>query len=97
MSLRPRRLPLPPPSGDPRVDQWMNEVASAFNALPLSVFSTSDGPNESRVTAPQGFLGIEIGSSDTRFWVKESGSTSTGWASLTTGDNVRAYAEIYYP
>lgn len=79
MTLRPRRVPIPPPSGNARIDAWMREVADAVNGLPLSYFSTSDGPNTSRVTAPQGFLGIEVGSSATRFWIKEEGSGGTGW------------------
>lgn len=82
MTLRPRRIPLPPPSGSPRIDQWMREVADAFNALPFSVFSTADGPNSSNVTAPAGFLGIEVGSSSTRFWVKNA-SGSTNWSALS--------------
>lgn len=79
MSIRPRRIMLPPPVEDPALAGWMREVATAFNALPFSVFSTADGPNESAVTAPQGFIGIEVGSCTTRLWVKKSGSTSTGW------------------
>jgi len=83
MTLRPRRIPLPPPTGDARLDAWTREVAEAFNGLPLSYFSTSDGPNSSAVTAPEGFLGIEIGSSVTPFWIKRSGSTSTGWSAFS--------------
>ena len=83
MSLRPRRIPLPPKTDNPAVDAWMREVSEAVNGLPLSYFSTADGPNTSNVTAPQGFLGIEIGSSTTRLWIKQSGSTSIGWSALS--------------
>ena len=83
MSLRPRRIGLPPSTGDARVDAWMREVTEAVNGLPLSYFSTSDGPNSSSVTAPQGTLGVEIGSSVTRLWIKQSGSTSIGWSALS--------------
>lgn len=61
----------------------MRSVTDAINGLPLSVFSTSEGPNVSAVTAPEGFLGIEIGSGATRLWIKRSGSTSTGWSALS--------------
>ena len=80
--IRSIRVPLPPASGDARVDQWTRDVTNSVNGLPISIFSTSDGPNASRVTSPEGFLGIEVGSSATRFWVKNSGSTSTGWRAL---------------
>lgn len=61
----------------------MTEVMQAVNGLPFSQFSTSDGPNQSNVTAPQGFFGIEIGSSSTKFWFKEVGSDSTGWSAVS--------------
>ncbi len=81
--LRSLKVSSPPSSGNPSVDQWMREITNAINGLPISIFSTADGPNESAITAPQGFIGIEIGSSSTRMWVKESGSTSTGWSHFT--------------
>ena len=84
--LRSIRVGIPPSNGDAPVDQWMRDVAGVINELPISIFSTSGGPNASNFTAPEGFLGIETGSSATRFWGKNSGSTSTGWIpfSLTT-------------
>ena len=83
MAIRPRRLRIPPPVEDPNVSGWMRDVVEAFNGLPFSVFSTSDGPNSSNVTAPQGFLGFEIGSSSTKIWLKE-GSGSTRWSAFST-------------
>lgn len=82
MAIRPLKVPLPPSSGNASVDAWMRDVTNAVNGLPLSVFSTSDGPNQSAVTAPEGFIGIEVGSSATRLWFKNSGSTSTGWVQV---------------
>jgi hypothetical protein len=61
----------------------MREVTSALNDLPLSIFSTANGPNVSNVTAPEGFIGIETGSGATRLWIKRVGSDSTGWSALS--------------
>ena len=79
-SIRPRGISFPPRTDDPTLDSWFEEVRSAVDGLPFSTFSTSDGPNSSAVTAPEGFIGFEIGSSVTKLWFKESGSTSTGWS-----------------
>lgn len=73
-------VPQPPASGNPAVDTWMRDVTATLNGLPFSIFSTSTtGPN-SRVTAPEGFLGIDVGSSVTKLWIKTSGSQNTGWS-----------------
>lgn len=79
---RPFKLRLPPSTGNPDVDSWMREVTEAVNGLPLSYFSTSDGPNSSNVTAPVGFIGIEIGSSSTPIWIKNVAG-GTGWSALS--------------
>ena len=72
-------------TGNPALDRWLDEVKRAIEGLPVSVFSTSDGPNTSGVSAPVGFIGIEVGSSATRFWLKyESPSLTTGWQSIAT-------------
>ena len=84
-SIAPRGLSAPPAVEDPALQAWLEEVRYAFDALPFSTFSTSDGPNQSAVTAPEGFIGVEIGSSSTKFWFKESGSTSTGWSPWDSG------------
>jgi len=81
--IRSFRVPAPPPTKDFAVKRWMDDVTNSINNLPFSIFSTSDGPNQSAVTAPEGFFGIEIGSSSTKFWLKESGSTSTGWSTVS--------------
>jgi len=82
MAIRPRRIPNLPPISDPALRNWLEGVASAINGLPISVFSTSDGPNSSAVTAPVGFIGIETGSSSTPLWVK-TGSGGTYWSALS--------------
>ena len=74
----------PPSTGNPTVDGWNRQVYSMLNSLPFSLFSTSDGPNVSLVTAPEGHIGFEVGSGNTKLWFKESGSTSTGWVSVST-------------
>jgi len=78
--IRTPRVSYPPSSGSFNIDSWMREVTVAINQLPFSIFSTIDGPNESGITSPEGFLGLEIGSSVTKFWYKTSGSTNTGWS-----------------
>ena len=82
MAIRPRRIPLPPSVADAKLEQWMREVASAINGLPFSVFSTSDGPNTSAITAPQGFIGFEVGSSSTPLWIRTT-SGATVWSALS--------------
>lgn len=81
MSLRPLGLPPPPPLGSPELQYWAQQVADAINSLPFSYFSTADGPNTSTVTAPIGTIGIEIGSSTTKLWIKET-TASTGWSEV---------------
>lgn len=72
MAIRPIKVRRPPPTSDAALASWLDEVAAAINGLPISVFSTSDGPNSSNVTAPSGFIGLEIGSSNTKLWFRES-------------------------
>lgn len=81
--LRSLYVSSPPASGNRSLDDWAQQVTSVLNGLPISVFSTADGPNVSNVTAPQGYLGIEIGSGATKLWFKRSGSTSTGWSTFS--------------
>lgn len=84
--LRSLKVPFPPSTGSANLDQWMRDVTGVINAIPLSIFSTTNGPNVSLVTAPQGFFGVEIGSSATKHWLKTSGSTSTGWSLINTSN-----------
>lgn len=84
MPVRPFGTVPPPPFREtpPELTHWLQHLADAFNALPFSYFSTADGPNASAVTAPSGFIGLEIGSSaTTKVWVKTSTGT-TGWKAL---------------
>ena len=77
MRLRP---PPAQPDND-ALEEWMWEVHDAFLELPtFSTFSTSDGPNTSGQTADRGVIGIDIGSSVTKFWFKNTDSSQTqGW------------------
>jgi hypothetical protein len=83
MALRPLGLPQVPVTNDPNLEWWMQQVKEAIEGLPFSYFSTTDGPNTSAITAPIGTLGIEIGSSGTKLWVKET-APATGWAEVDT-------------
>ena len=82
---RVKGLPPAPRLKDDNLQNWFREVKEEVDGLPFSTFSTSDGPNQSAVTAPEGFIGVEVGSSATKFWFKESGSTSTGWSPWDSG------------
>ena len=82
MAIRPIRVGLPPSTGTPSLDWWMREVTNAINGLPISVFSTSGGPNASFISAPQGFIGFETGSSVTPLWVRRF-SNATSWSALS--------------
>lgn len=81
-----RVSPIPPQEGQP-LAEWLRETADALNAIPsFSIFSTSDGPNDSGITGDVGTLGIDIGSSNTVGWLNTSGTTS-GWEELRVGLN----------
>ena len=82
MALRSIGVSRPPPVSDPRLQSWMQDVTNALGGLPISIFSTSDGPNTSVVTATVPTLGLEIGSSSTKLWVKTGVSSSTGWTDV---------------
>lgn len=77
------RISAPPPAGrDPYFTLWAQQVTDAVNSLPnFSISSTSNGPN-SYVTGDSGTLLIDVGSSATTLWFKESGDTMTGWIAL---------------
>ena len=82
--LRPLGLPEPPNVEDPNLQDYLQELKAAIEGLPLSYFSTSDGPNSSNITAPLGTLGIEIGSSATKLWFKRAEvSLTAGWSYLS--------------
>jgi len=79
---RVNRVTIEPRTGQPELDQWIRQVTDALNLIPLtSITSTSDGP-ESNVTADPGTFLIDTGSSNTTFWVKTSGDTTTGWLAV---------------
>lgn len=79
MSLRPRGLPPPPSRISRPIAHYLAEVQRAFNGLPFSYSSTTDGFNTSAVTAPVGTLGIEIGDGDAAHWRKIASSNTEGW------------------
>lgn len=76
------RLVAPPSTGNRNLDSWLQQVANAVNQLPpFSISSTTDGP-ESYVSSGPGTLLVDVGSSNTTFWLKLSGTSSLGWASI---------------
>lgn len=83
MAIRPIGVSRPPATEDPALERYLQELRAAIQGLPFSVFSTSDGPNVSGVTAPVGFIGIEIGSSATKHWLKQASSNTTGWRAIS--------------
>lgn len=81
------RIPTPPV--DPE-DQWARDVTDALNTLaPNSTFSFETP--ESNVSAIPGTTGSNIKDGAASFWIKESGDTTTGWASVATSG---AYDQI---
>lgn len=84
-SSLPQRVPIPPLSafsGEQYV--YLSRLATALNQMPP--FSYYSGNPNSALTANIGHVVVNIGSSaDTaRVWVKEYGSSNTGWSSLAT-------------
>lgn len=77
------RITRPPETPFRELNRWLETVTDAINALPnFSFISTTDGP-ESVVTADSGTFAIDIGSSATTYWLKESNSgTTVGWAAM---------------
>ena len=81
------RVPQPPNTANPELDRWLLTLTNVMNQFPnFSIISTSDGP-ESVETASPGVLAIDVGSSNTTFWVKTSTETTIGWQSLGLGNN----------
>lgn len=79
------RLQRPPSTGNVDLDIWINQMTDALNSLPsFSISSTTNGPN-SVVTGDPGTLLVDIGSSHSTFWVKLSGTTTSGWTTVGFG------------
>ena len=85
-----RRVPEPPKVDHMGLQTWLNAAADATNALaPQSTFSR-DTP-ESHISAIPGTLGSNIQGGTA--WVKLSGDTTVGWASLATAGDVTKLEE----
>ena len=82
----PRRIRInqPPATNDTSLNVWMREVTEQLNLLPaMSIISTSDGPN-SAFSGNSGDWAIDIGSSNSTFWAKETDNDSmTGWSEFS--------------
>ena len=70
---------------DYALNTWLRDVADQLNTLPpVSTFSWGN-PN-SNVSGIPGTLGFNITSQATsKMWLKQYGSSNTGWASVLTG------------
>ena len=76
------RVGIPPYVEDQTLRDWFNQVYDALNGIPpFSIFSTSDGPNSSAITAQLGTFGIELGSAVTRVWINRFGLPSS-WSAI---------------
>jgi len=76
------RVTAPVPRIGAGFEHWAEQVSDALNVLPnFSIDSTSNGP-ESVITGDSGTILVDIGSSNTTYWAKLSGDTTTGWAAF---------------
>ena len=84
------RIPPPPPTGNPSVDQWLRNLWSVVNGLPRLSWFSGTTPNSLHTGTP-GDLAINLasGSTTTRLWIMGGAPTSTitklGWVTLATG------------
>lgn len=73
----------PPPSGNPALDLWLTDVERVLNEFPnMSTSSTTNGP-ESLVTGSLGMLLVDVGSSVTRLWQKQTEGGTSGWSAIS--------------
>lgn len=79
-----RRLGLVPSTvTEPALRSFLQRIADEINTVPtISTFSFSTP--ESNVTASAPTIGVNLASSHTRLWLKETGAGNTGWVSLVT-------------
>lgn len=89
--FQPRILP-PPTSGNPALDQWLRQLASAFNNVPRLSWFSGTSPNASAVTGAVGDLAVNLasGSTNTRLWQMTGtlSSATTGWKPLMVANIV---------
>lgn len=65
----------------PTPTQWRYDVTDAINALPPTSTFSFTTPN-SNVTGDPGTLGVNYASNVSVFWVKQVGSSNTGWVAI---------------
>lgn len=76
---------------DDPTSQRLESVAEVLSDVPISVFSTSDGPNTSKISATRGQIGVERGSGSVRLWYGQEDGIG-GWLPLTAGSDPDATA-----
>ena len=66
--------------------RYLYRVADALNELPVFSYTSYDGGPNSNLTGAPGDLCVNVVSSGqtARLYVKELGSSNTGWVSFTT-------------
>ena len=66
-----------------QLPEWSRRVVDEMNQLPMfSIFSTTDEPGLSNITAITGMIGVDVGSSNTtHLWIGDSDGT-TGWRGI---------------
>ena len=84
------KINFPPPTGNPALDQWLNQVAQTINGTPRLSWFSGTTPNSSHTGTP-GDLAINLasGSSTTRLWLMGGNPTSLsstkGWVTVMVG------------
>jgi hypothetical protein len=89
------RIEVPPHIPEnPRLDRWVQSVHAVLNKFPnFSLSSTTNGP-ESNTSGDPGEILVDVGSSATAGWIKQTGSGMTGWVEL---DNFTSVHDSFDP
>ena len=82
----PQRVTMPPSSVTGELYVYLSRMAVALNNVPRLSYTSYNGGPESNLTGAPGDLAINIVSSaqTKRLYVKELGSSNTGWVSVST-------------
>lgn len=76
-----QRVPQPPSSVTGDLGRWCQQVAGVLNAMPRMSYTSYADPNSS-VTGAQGDALVNLASGVSAFWVKQLGSSNTGWTAV---------------
>lgn len=86
METAPRNVPYPPSTITGEVYRYLSTLAQFCNTLPVfSYTSYTGGPNGNLTGAPGDVVVNIVASAQTaRIYIKELGSSNTGWMSFAT-------------